>query len=134
MARRKRMPETRGERIKRYRLAAGLSQPELAARLNISLATVSRWETAGRKPQQSHRSALAGALGVSWATLEHGEATEAASGLVGGAPRPTRQLERRQEQLRPLREAVTKAQNAGGPVLYEIVRAAVEVLARHRLT
>jgi transcriptional regulator with XRE-family HTH domain len=131
MARRKRRPpmseETRGERIKRYRLAIPLSQPELAARLSVSLATVSRWETANRMPQRVHRIPLAEALGTTWAVLAHGaEGVDQGVGLRPG-------VERRTARLASLRRAVARAQAGGNEILDELIRAAVDVVERHRL-
>ena len=136
MARRKRRlpmperpPETRGERIKRYRLAAGLSQPELAARLRVSLATVSRWETAERIPQQSHREPLAAALGTTWQMLLHGETSIQAIAQPGAAlPLTGRAVgDRRRPGLQPLRDAISQVQGMGEDVLTEFVNAVLEL-------
>lgn len=44
--------------IRAYRAKTNLSQEQLAAKLNVSFATVSRWENAGVKPQKAQRDAL----------------------------------------------------------------------------
>lgn len=44
--------------IRAYRTKVNLSQEQLAARLNVSFATVNRWESAGVKPQKAQREAL----------------------------------------------------------------------------
>ena len=44
------------------RLAAGLSQTEVATAVGVDRATVSRWETGSREPAGSNRDAYAEAL------------------------------------------------------------------------
>ena len=58
------MEETIGERIKRLREAAGLSQWKLAAAAGVPQSTLWRWETKGAAPGSTKLSALADALGV----------------------------------------------------------------------
>ena len=43
-----------GEKIKNLRTDKGLPQDELAARLNVSRALVSKWETGSRLPAYSN--------------------------------------------------------------------------------
>lgn len=50
--------------IKRLRLAASLSQPDLAKRVGVSPATVSYWEAGLCKPRARHYGPLAEALGI----------------------------------------------------------------------
>ncbi len=44
--------------IRAYRTKTNLSQEQLAAKLNVSFATVNRWENAGVRPQKAQRDAL----------------------------------------------------------------------------
>lgn len=54
------MPSTdqHGDRIRRLRTAINLSQEQLAARLNVSFATVNRWESGKVKPQKAQVAAI----------------------------------------------------------------------------
>lgn len=54
-----------GERIKKARLAKGLTQKQLAEMLNITDATVNRYEKGIRKPDPEMLKAIADALNVS---------------------------------------------------------------------
>jgi transcriptional regulator with XRE-family HTH domain len=61
-----------GERLVAARTAAGLSQPQLAARLGVAIRTVHRWEAVGRgtsdegrRPNSLDQRRIAEALGVS---------------------------------------------------------------------
>lgn len=56
---------TLGDRITGAREAAGLSQPELARRLGVRLATVRAWEDDQAEPRANKLQMLAGLLGVS---------------------------------------------------------------------
>lgn len=76
-------PETVGERLKRLRLACGLSQRELA-RPGVSYAYISRIEAGARQPSVKALRKLAVALGVSTEYLETG------SELDGGEQRELR--------------------------------------------
>lgn len=49
--------------INKYRLANGMSQAELAKRLDVSQNTVSQWETGNRKPDIVTLKKLAKILG-----------------------------------------------------------------------
>lgn len=53
-----------GERLKRLRKAAGLTQAALAERAGVSLNSVSRWEIGDRQPSWESVVALSKALGV----------------------------------------------------------------------
>ena len=65
------------------------SQEELAARLNVSFATVNRWENDKAKPQGAARDAIAGALGAAGVrvdrvtTLEEAVQAAAAAAVTG---------------------------------------------------
>ena len=50
---------TLGERIRTYRQMQGLSQDELAEKLNVSRQAVSRWENGSSDPSTSNLIALA---------------------------------------------------------------------------
>jgi transcriptional regulator with XRE-family HTH domain len=43
-----------GDTLRAARLAADLSQPELAAKLGCTKSAVSRWESAERRPELGH--------------------------------------------------------------------------------
>lgn len=62
-------------RLKDARIAAGLSQKDLAARLGVSQSTVALWETAKTAPRRGLMPKLAATLKVSAAGLEHGTAS-----------------------------------------------------------
>ena len=53
-----------GNKIKQLRFKAGMTQEQLASRLNISAQSVSKWETAVTMPDIALLPALAGELGV----------------------------------------------------------------------
>src|SRR3546814_11642836 len=60
-------PQQTAAAIRQLRARLNLSQEELAARLNVSYATLNRWEAGKSKPQRAQRDALealARALGV----------------------------------------------------------------------
>ncbi len=116
------LPETFGARVKRLRLARGLSQPELAALCYVDHATVSRWETDRRRPQRGPRAALAGALGVSPAYLVGGAAT------IGHEPMAV--AERRRPTLKPLRDAISRVQGMGEDALTDFVADVVALANR----
>jgi transcriptional regulator with XRE-family HTH domain len=62
------MYETSGELLQERRLAAGITQAELAERSGVDVRTIERIE-AGNKPQQATVRALARALRVRYAAL-----------------------------------------------------------------
>ncbi len=62
-----------GTMIKRLREARGLTQQQLAAKLNVSDKTISKWETARGYPDISLIEPLSAALGVSVIELFSGE-------------------------------------------------------------
>lgn len=47
-----------GDRLREARLAAELTQPELAAKLGCTKSAVSRWESEERRPELGHALAL----------------------------------------------------------------------------
>lgn len=49
--------------IKNLRLKAGLTQVELAKKMNVDQTAVSRWETSDTKPLKKYRKKLARVLG-----------------------------------------------------------------------
>jgi len=53
-----------GQKLQQLRANAGLSQPELARRVGVSLGTLEDWETGGGEPGSGAVSKLAQALGV----------------------------------------------------------------------
>ncbi|MEL7029272.1 MAG: helix-turn-helix transcriptional regulator [Pseudomonadota bacterium] len=62
-----------GERIKRARKAAGLSQADLAARASVSQPTVANWELGAHDPRRPVLEKVADALGVTCQWLNHGD-------------------------------------------------------------
>jgi len=56
-----------GNKVRALRLQQGISQEELAARLNVSFATVNRWETGKSKPQKAQLETLGSLFGSEWA-------------------------------------------------------------------
>lgn len=53
------------EKIKSLRLARGLTQQQLADKLNINRTTISNYENGNREPRLNELTAIADALGVS---------------------------------------------------------------------
>jgi transcriptional regulator with XRE-family HTH domain len=58
-------PETLGDRIRRYRIARGLTQAELAARVRVPQQTITYYEVRGVSPPPALLLAIADALDVS---------------------------------------------------------------------
>ena len=60
-------PEIKAEDIKKFRAKKGLTQQQLASALNVSVTTVSRWESGLKEPSGSAaailKSLIAGGLG-----------------------------------------------------------------------
>jgi putative transcriptional regulator len=54
-----------GERLRKLRQAAGLSQAELAARAGLTVDSVQNWEQGRSEPSLSRAARLARALGTS---------------------------------------------------------------------
>lgn len=52
-----------GKRIRKQRIDSGLTQAELAAKLGVSRATISSWETDRTEPAMQDVQALAAAMG-----------------------------------------------------------------------
>jgi transcriptional regulator with XRE-family HTH domain len=65
MKKRKKSRETMGERLKRLRRAAGLSQTGLARAAKISVGNIRQWERNRRLPSLEGFIALADGLGIS---------------------------------------------------------------------
>ena len=63
------MADRCGERIRAARLAADMTQKELAEKLNISAAMISQWEGNVRNPKKETLQAIAVALGCSYFSL-----------------------------------------------------------------
>ena len=82
---------TLGEKLTRARKAAGLTQADAAAKLNVSRQAVSRWESGHSKPSTEKLLALGELYGISLDQLLHTEnvgdpAAEAASGVPEAVP------------------------------------------------
>lgn len=90
---------TLGERIAYHRNRLGLSQGELAGRMNVSRQAVSKWETDGSLPDLDRLIALSGLFGITLDELVKGEEQEpaepaAAESPGAPAPRPAAQGQR----------------------------------------
>ena len=64
--------ETFGQRLKRLRKKSGLSQEELAGKINVHAVTVSKWETGEQIPKTLILTRLATALNISEDELLNG--------------------------------------------------------------
>ena len=73
------------EKLYELRRAAGLSQEELAERLNVSRQAVSKWENGAAQPELSKLVELSRPY-----RTEEGAAAKAPSRRGGGLPRPRR--------------------------------------------
>lgn len=60
---------TFGDRLKELRISAGLTQDELAAKLNTSKQSISRYENSSREPNIKTAKRIADVLGVSLESL-----------------------------------------------------------------
>ena len=90
---------TLGERIAYHRNRLGLSQGELAGRMNVSRQAVSKWETDGCLPDLDRLISLSGLFGITLDELVKGEEQEpadpaAAESPGAPAPRPAAQGQR----------------------------------------
>lgn len=116
--------ETLGERIKRLRTERELTQAELAARIPVDHATLSRWETDRRKPRgPAMWHALAAALGVGIGEIRGESAMHAPAGVQ----------ERRTSALAPLRQAIDMALTLGDAGLIAELTVAVQAAVQRRL-
>ena len=59
-----------GQTLQQLRANAGLSQPELAERVGVSVGTIQDWEVSGGEPGSGAVDKLARALGVPRETLD----------------------------------------------------------------
>ena len=97
------LKETFSERIRRVRKSRGLTQAELAERLNISEMTVRRWEAGQRSPRIEATQKLAEVLGTTSEELLSGNPE------VNDLPAP----------LKPEQENKTVFKNTGSALVYE---------------
>lgn len=109
-------PETLGQRIKRLRTAAGLTQAQLAQQVGVESVTVSRWETGASRPRNM----------TLWRALAASLEVFVDEVRVGYVPGRYSGPERRQALLAPLRDAVAQAMN--DPAYEALIAAAVAVL------
>lgn len=68
--------DTLGSTLKSLRSKAGMSQEELAAKAQVSRASVQNWEGGRREPRRAESRRLAAALGVSVDALKAGSEGE----------------------------------------------------------
>jgi len=101
------MSESLGERVRRAREAAGLSQAQLADAIGIRQPSLHAIET-GKSERSKHASALARALRVSLAWLETGKGAMKARGPtdsetldIAEAPQPMRMARFGEERIAP---------------------------------
>lgn len=71
-----------GERLARARLAAGLTQREVADRIGVKESTIGKWESGETSPRGHRVSKLAGMLGVSISWILMGRGVEPARGAA----------------------------------------------------
>jgi transcriptional regulator with XRE-family HTH domain len=78
-----------GQRLQQLRVKAGLTQPELAQRVGVSVETLRDWEVDVGEPGSGAVGKLARALGVGQDELTIGldEAQQTREGKVASAPR-----------------------------------------------
>jgi transcriptional regulator with XRE-family HTH domain len=81
------MSHWNGARLRELRVAAGLSQTELAERVGVQRGAVARWESDEREPNWSNVVALAKALGVDCRAFTEEPSTEATEPRKPGRPR-----------------------------------------------
>jgi len=72
-----------------WRDSRGLTQQQLADRLETSDVTVSRWETGKRKPDDDVKAAIAWVLGIELVDLYRHPNQPSADALLRGAPAET---------------------------------------------
>lgn len=72
-----------------WREQKGLTQQQLADRLETTDVTVSRWETGKRKPDDDVKSAIAWVLGIELVDLYRHPDRPSADALLRGAPAET---------------------------------------------
>lgn len=68
-----------GRRIRDMRMTRGMSQADLAKRLDVSATAVWNWEMNGAQPRPTMLAAIAGALDISERYLRTGQAEQATS-------------------------------------------------------
>lgn len=74
--------EAFGDRLQRLRTEAGLSQAEIAKRMEVSAPSVSSWEKGRARPKPDRVAKLAGILGVAASELQDDAAPEGAQELI----------------------------------------------------
>ena len=79
---------TFAESLKSHRLAAGLSQAELAKKAGINQATVSRYEEGSREPSWGHVQRIAAALGLGCTEFSEDVSLPAAEPEPVATPKP----------------------------------------------
>lgn len=79
-----------GKLIAELRKKQGLTQQQLADKLNLSNKTISKWESGAGSPDISNLPVLADALGISVDELLRGELSEACSDTDAPNERPAR--------------------------------------------
>lgn len=73
-----------GERIRKARRAAGLTQDELAERVGVRAGTILRWENGHQEPRGRRLQAIADATGKSVAWLQTGHDGNTVRALING--------------------------------------------------
>lgn len=97
---------TFGDRLAAARVAQGLSQEDVAAKLGVRLKTLRNWEDDQSDPRANRLQMLAGVLGVSLRWLMTGLGEGAPS---GGMPAQSPDVTAILAELRDLRAAMTRS-------------------------
>lgn len=109
------------EKLYELRRAAGLSQEELAERLNVSRQAVSKWENGDSAPDLDRLRAICTYFGVTTDYLIWDEPED--------APRGAEEARSRETQRKPLRETVREHSEWAGYAVAILVGAFVDVSA-----
>lgn len=106
---------TTGERIKAARINAGLTQRELAERLNVSFVNISQWENGVRNPKIETLQKIAEALGVEpWQLMGYDGSIRVDTGKHSDKPLS--------EQIEDLHKAVQRLGEAFKPTDDEMLK------------
>ena len=95
-----------GERLKALRASAGLSQPQLAERADVSLPTIKDYEESRREPSLGVAQRLAAALGVMCQAFDG--CTFARAKGQSPTPRPKQSTFGPKPADRPVKQAATR--------------------------
>ena len=94
-----------GNRLRKCRLAAGMTQQQLADKLNLSNKTISKWESGNGSPDISNLPVLAETLGISVDELLKGELNKPEADTNPDVPKdcsPRKELTPKQKKERAI--------------------------------